>query len=224
MNLLRGLLFDNIGLKLVALLMAVLVYLNVYTDRPATLMMSFPLQLADLSDSLSLSGPVPSVVQAELRATGKQLIRLRMTEPRLRVSLAGVGTGRFERSLSQEDLPIGALEGVSVERLVGPRVIELTIDRKVQRRIPVRVQIEGVAAAGIQQVGAALADPGSLLIIGPYRAVSVLDSVNLNVVRIDGRRDTLRAQAAPEGLPDWCTSDPPVVTVMVPLARAPKSP
>src|SRR6185503_14063461 len=35
MNLIRGLLFDNIGLKLVALLVAVLVYLNVYTDRPA---------------------------------------------------------------------------------------------------------------------------------------------------------------------------------------------
>ena len=34
MNLIRGLLFDNLGLKLVALLLAVVVYLNVYTDRP----------------------------------------------------------------------------------------------------------------------------------------------------------------------------------------------
>ena len=64
MSLLRGLLLDNLGLKLVALLMAVLVYLNVYTDRPATMMVSFPLQLADLPDSLSLSGPVPAAVQA----------------------------------------------------------------------------------------------------------------------------------------------------------------
>ena len=48
-------------------------------------------------------------------------------------------------------------------------------------------------------------------------------SIVLVVVRIDGRRDTLNAQAAPEGLPDWCASDPPVV-VMVPLARGPKSP
>ena len=37
MSLLRGLLFDNLGLKLVALLLAVMVYLNVYTDRPATM-------------------------------------------------------------------------------------------------------------------------------------------------------------------------------------------
>lgn len=219
MNLLRGLLFDNIGLKLVALLMAVLVYLNVYTDRPATLLMSFPLQFTELSDSLSLSGPAPAVVQAELRGTGKQLIRLRVTEPRLRISLAGVGTGHFERSLSQEDLPIGNLERMTVERLVGPRVIDLTIDRKVQRRIPVRVVVEGAPAAGVLQSGGATASPESLLITGPLRAVTALDSVSLNAVRIDGRRDTLIAQVAPEGLPDWCVSDPPVVQVTVPLAR-----
>ena len=35
MSLLRGLLFDNLGLKLTALLLALLVYLHVYTERPA---------------------------------------------------------------------------------------------------------------------------------------------------------------------------------------------
>ena len=34
MNLLRGLLFDNLGVKLIALVMAMLVYLNAYTERP----------------------------------------------------------------------------------------------------------------------------------------------------------------------------------------------
>ncbi len=37
MSVLRGLLFDNLGLKLAALLLAVLVYLNVYLDRPASM-------------------------------------------------------------------------------------------------------------------------------------------------------------------------------------------
>ncbi|TMQ73907.1 MAG: hypothetical protein E6K81_02190 [Candidatus Eisenbacteria bacterium] len=59
MNVIRGWLFDNLGLKLVALLLALLVYLNVYTERPATLIVSFPIQIVDLADSLSLSGAVP---------------------------------------------------------------------------------------------------------------------------------------------------------------------
>ena len=84
MNLLRGWLFDNLGLKLTALLLAMLVYLNVYTDRPATMLLSFTLEYTGLPDSLTLSGPSPSVVQAELRGTGKRLIGLRVKEPRKR--------------------------------------------------------------------------------------------------------------------------------------------
>src|SRR5437016_5209707 len=129
MSLLRGLLFDNLGLKLTALLLALLVYLHVYTERPARMMFSFPLQITDLDSTLSLSGPVPSAVIAELRGTGKQLIRLRLGEPALKISLAGVGRGRFERSLTAEDLPISGSEGIEVERMVGPRMVEVQLDR-----------------------------------------------------------------------------------------------
>src|SRR4029079_13571607 len=85
MNLLRSILFDNLGLKLIALLMAMLVYLNAYTERPASMTLSFPVECEGLPYSLALYGPRPEPVQAELRGTGKQLIRLRLTEPHLRV-------------------------------------------------------------------------------------------------------------------------------------------
>ncbi len=222
MNVLRGLLFDNLGLKLAALLLALLVYLNVYLDRPAESLVSFPIQVTDLGDSLSLSGPVPSTVQAQLRGTGKQLLRLRVTEPPLKVSLAGVDVGRFERSVSVEDLPLGGYDGVEVDRLIGPATIDLRIERKVKRWVPVATRVEGGAAAGTAWNGAVLADPSSVLVTGPRSAVSRLDSVVLQPVRLGGRRDTLRAQVAPESLPDWCVMDPPLVKVIVPLARLPQ--
>ena len=53
MNVIRGLLLDNLGVKLVALLLAVVVYLHVYTERPADMIVSFPLEFEDLPDSLS---------------------------------------------------------------------------------------------------------------------------------------------------------------------------
>ena len=217
MNVIRGLLFDNLGLKLVALLLAVLVYFNVYTDRPATMMVSFPLQLTGLADSISLSGPVPAAVQAEVRGTGKQLIRLRLTEPRLNVSLAGVGAGRFERAFSAADLPL--TEGLEVERLVGPRVLELEPDRKLSRRVPVAPRVEGVPASGVKRIGSVGVQPLSVLLTGPAKVIARLDSLTLATVRIDGRRDTVRVQVGPDATPDWCTVDPPVVTVTVPLRR-----
>jgi len=84
---LRELLFENLGLKLAALLLALVVYLNVYTDRPADMIVSFPIELEGLADSLAIAGPVPAVLQAELRGTGKQLLRLRLTEPPVKISL-----------------------------------------------------------------------------------------------------------------------------------------
>src|SRR5215470_11491689 len=103
MSVLRGLFFDNIGLKLVALLLGVLVYVNVYTDRQASMIVAFPIQVVDLADTLSITGPMPAAVRAEVHGTGKQLIRLRVTQPPMRLSLAGVGVGRYERTLTSDD-------------------------------------------------------------------------------------------------------------------------
>ncbi len=219
MDLIRGLLFDNLGLKLIALLMAVLVYLNAYTDRPATMTLAFPIQIDGLPDSLSLSGPLPSVVQAELRGTGKQLIRLRLTEPRVRVSVAGVPPGRFERAISEADLPLSQESGLSVERLIGPRMLQVQIDHRVSRRVPIAARVSGVPAAGEGWSGEVILLPAKVRVSGPAKVIAELDSLRLPTVRIDGRRDTVRALLAPEELPDWCASDPPLVRVLVPLLR-----
>jgi hypothetical protein len=217
MSLVRGLLFDNLGLKLTALLLAVLVYLHVYTERPAQMLFSFPIQIADIDTTLSLLGPVPSAVVADVRGTGKQLIRLRLAEPVLKISLAGVSRGRFERLIADGDLPITASDGIQVERLVGPRTLALQLDRKIRRRVPVAARIQGAGNWGEPQI-----QPAYVTVVGPEGAVSVMDSVVLGVVRVDGRRDTTRAQVTPASLPDWCVTEPAVVTVRVPLHRATK--
>jgi len=219
MNLLRSLLFDNLGLKLIALLMALLVYLNAYTERPASMVVSFPVEIDGLPDSLALYGPRPEPVQAELRGTGKQLIRLRLNEPKLQVSVAGVGPGRFERSISEPDLPIGASAGLSVERLIGPRMVQLQIDHRTERHVPLAARVSGTPAAGTQWPGDVIIEPPTLRVTGPTRALADLDSLVLATVRIDGRRDTVRALVAPVTLPPWCKAEPASARVLVPVVH-----
>jgi len=219
MSFVRGLLFDNLGLKLVALLLAVVVYLHVYTERPFTALISFTLQLDGIADTLSLSGPVPPAVQAELRGTGKQLIRLRLTEPRLKISLDGVGPGRFERTVSVEDLPLLASDRLEVERLVGPRMIDLQFERKVRRRVPAAPRVDGKPATGFVWLDLPIVEPPTVVVQGPEKAVAHLDSVRLDPIRIEGRRDTVRLQVKPQTIPQWCSVEPPAVWVTVPLQR-----
>ena len=219
MNVFRGLLFDNLGLKITALLLALVVYLNVYTDRPTTMLVSFPLEYAELDDSLSLSGSVPSVVQAELKGTGKQLIFMRVKEPRLKLSLAGARRGRLDRALAPSDLPLPSDGGITVENLVGPRVITLEIDRKAHRDIRVSPRVAGQPATGFHWVGVALVEPKRVRVTGPEQVLLSLDSLVLAPLHVDGKRDTVSALVAPERLPDWCTADPAQVTVRLMLTR-----
>ena len=219
MNVLRGWLFDNLGLKLTALLLAVIVYLNVYTDRSGTMLLSFPLDFADLPDSLSLSGPAPAVVQAELRGTYKQLISLRVKEPRLRIPMGGATPGHFTRALVPSDLPLPAGGTVAVENLVGPRVIEVDVDRRARRDVPVAIRVEGTPASGYTWRGVAILLPAIVHLTGPHDALAHIDTLRLAPVRVDGRRDTVRVEAAIPTLPDWCVADPAVVLVKLVLQR-----
>src|SRR5262245_45608626 len=220
MNTLRGMLFENLGLKFTALLLALLVYLNVYTDRPTTMLVSFPIEYAELDDSLSLSGPVPSVVQAELRGTGKQLIFMRVKEPRVKLSLAGARRGRLDRALAPSDLPLPEGGGITVENLVGPRVVTLDIDRKAHRDVRVSPRVTGQPAPGYHWAGVALVDPQHVRVTGPEQALLALDSLVLAPVHVEGKRDTVSALVAPERLPDWCSTEPAMVTVRLMLARS----
>ena len=214
MSFLRGLLFDNLGLKLAALLLALLVYLNVYLDRPAELTVSFPVQVTDLGDSLSLSGPVPAAVQAQVRGTGKQLMRLRVTEPPYKVPLEGIGPGPVTREVSAMDLPLAGYDGVEVSRVIGPERIELHIEQKVSRRVPVVAQIEGVAAGDTARARATV-EPESVLVVGPRSVIAALDSILLQPVRAGVRRGVVRERVTPQALPDWCVMEPTMVKVTV---------
>lgn len=218
---LRDLLLENLSIKLVALLLAVLLYLHVYTERPATMVVSFPLEVTDLADSLALTGDAPEPVRAELTGTGKQLIRLRLTEPRIKVSLVGVGPGHYERTLTVDDLPLLATEKIEVQRLVSPRVIRLQLDHEVERELPLAVRVAGAPREGWTWRGDVTLDPARIRLRGPRGSLAGLDSVVLAPVRLDGKADTVRATSRPDSLPFGAEADPAEVRVVVPLKRSP---
>jgi hypothetical protein len=218
MNLLRGLLFENFGFKLVAMLLALLVYFNARTDRPVTLTVSFPLVLQDLPDSLSIASPVPEALQAEIHGVGKRVIQLRLEPPPVVISLAGVARGHFERSLSVADLPLKP--GLEAEGLLGPRLLALEIERRMRRRLPVAARLEWTPSSAAGRGGAVRLEPATVTVSGPASAVAKLDSVRLAVLRVDGRRDTVRATVGAGSLPERCSIEPPAVRVTVVPGRA----
>lgn len=219
MNVLRGWLFDHLGLKLTALLLAVLVYLNVYTDRPATMRVAFAVEITDLADTLALAGPSPVAVEADLKGTGKQIIALKVREPRLQLSLGGVGAGRFQRTLSAVDLPLPEGGAITVENFVGPEMLELEVEPRIERELPVSLRVTGAPASGWAWSGEAWIEPRRVRLSGPRTFVAGLDSLVLQPLRLEGRRDTVRAELRPESVPVSCRLEPAFVRVKARLVR-----
>jgi hypothetical protein len=208
MGLIRSLLFDNLGLKLVALLLALAVYLHVFTERTATMVVAFPVQITNLPDSLALGGAVPADVSAELQGTGKQFIRLWLTEPRLEVSLAGAEPGRLHRIVTADDLPLIESDRLTVRRMIGPDTLDLQIEPKLTRTLPVAPRVELAIQHDTAWSGAARAEPPVAVVSGPRRAIAALDSVRLEPIRLGTGRDSAKVGVHPAELPPGASIEP----------------
>ena len=219
MNVLRSLLFENLGVKLVALLLALVVYLHVYTERTQSMTQTFVVEFTDVPESLAVVSSAPPLVSATVRGTGKQLIRLRLREPRVRVSLAGAVAGSFQREITIADLPLASPDEGQVEELASPRVIQAQLDRVIERDVPVAARINGREPAG-GWTGAWTAEPASVRIRGPRHLVAALDSLPLESVHHDAGRPW-NTTAAVDSIPLGSTVSPVRVVLRIEPGQSP---
>jgi len=212
-----GWLFDNLGLKLFALLLAVLLYVHVLTDRPSEQTIYFPVTVEGLADSLALASNPPTEVAVRLRGTGKQLIQLGLTKPPLKVSLAGVSPGMFQRALGPADVPLEGLPEVTVLEVKDPAEVRLEVTKRATRMVPVRVPIVGEPERGLVVAGEPLVRPALVRVSGPSTWVARQETLRTEPVSIAGRRDTLEVVQALVAPPSWAHASPGSVVVSIPI-------
>ena len=212
-----GWLFDNLGLKLFALLLALLLYFHVLTDRPSEQTLYFPVTVEGLPDSLALASTVPTEVGVRLRGTGKQLIRLGLTKPPVRLSLAGVTPGMFQRALGPADVSLGGMSDVTVLEVKDPAEIRLEVTKRASRLVPVHVSVVGEPARGLMVSGPLEVRPRFVRVSGPSTWVARQETLHTEPVSIAGRRDTLELVQALVAPPGWATATPGSVVVSIPI-------
>lgn len=213
----RGWLFDNLGLKIFALLLASLLYLHVLTDRTTEEVVYFPLEVANLADTLALATDPPAEVGVRLRGTGKQLIRLRYARPTLKLNLGGVAAGLYQRSFGPADVPLEGTVDVSVLEVVDPPDVKLEVARRSVRQVVVVPNLVGHPARGFVLAGPAVARPSQVRLSGPAAWVARQDTLHTESVNIAGKRDTVENVVPLTPPPDWAHASPGSVLVEVPI-------
>ncbi|HSR53944.1 MAG TPA: CdaR family protein [Acidobacteriota bacterium] len=176
---------NNAGLKLVSLLLATLLWFQVASRQIVERDISMPVEYVNLPDNLAIANDPPRQVDARVRSprnlTGDDLSAMVMS-----IDLRDADVGR-----RTERLPpvVNKPRDLQVLQLSRPTLIEILIEPKVERLLPVDPQWEGQPADTFLLVEI-VASPARATVSGPRSAVETVENVKTVPIDIAGRTES----------------------------------
>lgn len=166
---------DNLWLKITAVVLALLVWLHVATEKDYTYDLYLPVTEISLNDSLTLASQPPGSVLVSVSGTGKALLRKKWRELGLRINATNLRTGDHSVTLSPDNTTlIGAAGDHSLEEILSPARLTLHVDRLGEVRVPVVGNYQAEAAEGFAIASPVLIKPDTVTVTGPR---SVLNEI-----------------------------------------------
>ena len=221
----RDYLLRNFGLKVASLLVALLFYAHVVTDQQRESQIAVPVMLTGLADTLAVLGSPPPRVGVKVRGKWKDLIRLGLTSPFLSIDLATASPGRFQRTISVEDvreraIPAELTRSLDVTEVMEPRLVDVMIEPKRSRMVLVAARLVGSPSPGFAAEAPPRVEPDSCRVTGPASTVDALDTLYTLPVDITGEREKIQRQVPLDLGVSAVTADPRRCLVTVRFARA----
>ena len=155
---LRRLASQNLGLKIVALVLAVAAWWFVTGESKVLVSFTVPLEIRNVPKGLTMTNKPEREVEVRLSGPSSLLSGLRPSEISAGVDLTAARAGR--QLFTMDDRVVKIPPGIKVQRIF-PSSIEVILDRTERRVIPVSVRIGGGAAIR-RRVAKVEADPMSV--------------------------------------------------------------
>jgi YbbR domain-containing protein len=199
----------NLGLKLIALLLACIVWFNVSAPRRERVrerIVTAPISLVGLTNDLVITTDIPSSVAVRVRGRTSDLRALATASLDVPVDLSWIQQpGDVEISIRPQAINVPAdIEVFSIE----PNKVRFRIEQLRQRAVPIRPFLAGQPPAGYL-VGEPAADPPLALVSGPASQILKLSEVATERIIMTGRTATFVQNVA-------VVSDSPLVRVVSP--------
>src|SRR6058998_2372289 len=179
--------FRHLGLKLLSLGLAVLLWMTVSGEETVERGLRVPLEL-QVPAGLELTGEVPATVDVRVRGASGTLSRVSTGDVVAVLDLRSARSGRrlFPLTPDQVRVPFG-VEVVQVQ----PSALAMAFEPSASRQVPVMPAVDGRPAAGYV-VGPMTADPKTVEVIGPETAVRRVTEALTEPVSVSGAREEVR--------------------------------
>jgi len=177
-------LFDNLGIKVIALLMAGMLWFYAVSEQQMTRTLDVPVQVSGIEKGrVQLYGQVPETVEVVVMGKGSDLLRLQGDDFTASLNLQDSPEGDFKTSVGAKN--IIAPEGMSLQvvKVTGGEDIRLNILRLIDRQVMVKVRHSGSPPSGYTYfIGFNVAANSRVMISGTKKALEGIDFVETEPV------------------------------------------
>lgn len=172
----------NVGLKLVSVFLASLLWLLVSGEQTVERALRVPLEFTNLPSQLELVGEPPTLVDVRVRGSSGTLGRVAAGELSAVLDVRTARAGERLFHLTTED--VRAPFGVDVVQ-VTPASVPLTFEESASKTVEVKARVEGEPAAGFTVTGVNV-NPATVAIVGPASAINNLTEAITEPVSVSG--------------------------------------
>jgi len=205
--------YRDLGLKAFALFLAVLFWFHIHTEKTYEVIRAVPIRYEMPADSLVVVSDLPRSLEIRLRAKGKALMILAFRRPVYTVDLRRLRPGRRTVKINPESLKFP--EFIEYQLLdLSPKEVQVILDRRRTRRVPVHVQLQG-APAEDYVVWAVDVHPESVTVSGPAKLMGRFKAVSTEPIEIGGRTKPLKKRVKLLSPSPRFTVEPRTVEVQV---------
>jgi len=180
--------FRHLGLKVLSLGLAVLLWFLIAGQKEAERSLRIPLEFQNIPERLELIDPPPSSVDVRVRGPSGSLGQVRAGDIVAVLDLSTARVGRRLFHLMPED--VSAPSGLRVVQVL-PATVALTFEPSATKTVPVVPIVEGEPADGYV-VGAVTSSPATVHVVGSESALERLTEATTEPVNVQGQTASQR--------------------------------
>jgi len=180
---------ENFWLKLIALVIGLLLWFHVATDKVYEYDVRLPVTEILLNDSLTLSESPPDSVLVTVTAIGKQLLRTKWKERGLIINATQYDGGRYNMILSKDNISLAnAPADVNLDKIISPSSITLNIDQLVNKEVDVVIDLVTQPDNGFAVSKVSRSDPPKVTLSGARTRLREKNNIKTEFKELTGLR------------------------------------
>lgn len=181
----------NLGLKIVSVLLAFLLWLTFAAPEPVQRMLSLPVEFVNMPSQLEISDEYDKQVEVVILSE-RSISSIEERELTVLVDLEGVNSGTELIPLTDGNIR-NKPSGVEVLSMSPPRIL-LQLESTLFRIVNVTPELAGTPGEGFEVVSTEV-QPAEVRIGGPESSVRTVSAVKTEPIQVEGRVSTFKTKA-----------------------------